>query len=173
MILPKIIGIAGRSRAGKDTIAGIILDIYPHYTIRRLSSPLKQAVVNLYAYSPEQIETDLKESVDDRWNKTPRETIQSLTDYMMNYMGRDFFTKRLYSTYKDDEYIIIPDVRYEHDIDEIHKRGGIVIKVERPFYATSHKFEDHIDELPYDYLIKNSGTIDDIRYYVTQVVTPS
>lgn len=170
MVLPKIIGIAGRSRAGKDTIAQIIIDKYPEYSIRRLATPLKKAIMDLYGFTPDQLETDLKEVKDERWDKTPRETIQSLTDYMMKYMGNDFFTRQLYNCYTDGEFIIIPDIRYEHDIEEIHRRNGIVIKVERPFSNVSHKFEGQVDNLNYDYLIKNSGTIEDMKYSVNLIM---
>lgn len=170
LILPKIIGIAGRSRCGKDTIAQIIIDKYPQYKIRRLSEPLKIAVTTLYDYTPEQLESDAKESIDDRWGKTPRETMQSFTDYMMSYMGHDFFTKQLYFKYKSDEYIIIPDIRYEHDVHEIKKRNGIVIKVERPSSFVSHDFEKHIDNLTYHYFIKNNGTIEQLQNCINQLL---
>lgn len=170
MVLPKIIGIAGRSRAGKDTIAQIIIDSHPEYSIRRLATPLKKAIVDLYGFAPDQLETDLKEVKDERWDKTPRETIQSLTDYMMTYMGTDFFTRQLYNGYTEGEHIIIPDIRYEHDIEEIHRRNGIVIKVERPLSNVSHKFESQVDTLNYDYLINNCGSIEDMKYSVNLIM---
>lgn len=168
--LPKIIGIAGRSRCGKDTIAQIIIDTYPQYEIRRLSEPLKNAVTTLYSFTPEQIESDAKELIDKRWGKTPREIMQSFTDYMMSYMGNDFFTRQLYFKYKPEQYIIIPDIRYEHDVHEIKKRDGIVIKVERPSSFVRHNFEQHIDNLTYNYVVKNTGTIEELRKCIGSLI---
>ncbi len=91
----KIIGLLGRSRAGKDTVAEYICNHYPYYQIVRLSYPLKKAVCCMYDFTMDQVESSSKETIDLRWNKTPRETIQSLTQYMMSYMGHDFFTKKL------------------------------------------------------------------------------
>jgi dephospho-CoA kinase len=167
MSSPKIIGIVGRSRVGKDTIAEMIIDNYPQYTIKRLSAPLKGAVKELYNFTTEQLETDLKEAIDERWDKTPRTCIVSLTNYMMDYMGVEFFTKRFYSNY-DGEYVIIPDVRYEHDIDEIHKRGGIVIKVEKKDRIVSHPFENRIDGMKCDCIIKNDGTLEELQSNLTK-----
>jgi hypothetical protein len=147
---PKIIGLLGRSRAGKDTIAEFICNQHPEYQIIRLSYSLKKASCCLYDYTMDQVESSSKEVIDPRWNKTPRETIQSLTNYMMNYMGHDFFTKKLFQAYdqgKYSSYMIIPDIRYPHDIKEIEQRGGIVIKVERPNNPVQHVFENHIDAL--------------------------
>lgn len=163
MEAPKIIGLVGRSRVGKDTVAEIIMEDLPEYELRRLSAPLKKAIKELYDFNVSQIETDLKEKTDRRWNKTPRECIVSLTEYMMGYMGTDFFTKRLYGEVDLPEYIIIPDVRYEHDIREIHNRGGIIIKVEKTHNTVRHPFEDNIDDMVGDFLIKNDGSIDDLQ----------
>jgi hypothetical protein len=163
MEAPKIIGLLGRSRVGKDTVAEIIMEDRPEYEIRRLSAPLKKATKELYDFTISQLETDLKEKTDPRWHKTPRECIVSLTEYMMDYMGTRFFTNRLYGEVDLPEYIIIPDVRYEHDIHEIHRRGGIIIKVEKTHRTVCHSFEDCIDGLTCDFLVKNDGTIEDLQ----------
>lgn len=163
MEAPKIIGLVGRSRVGKDTVAEIIMEDRPEYEMRRLSAPLKKAMKDLYDFNVSQLETDLKEKIDPRWNKTPRECIVSLTEYMMGYMGTNFFTKRLYSEDELPEYIIIPDVRYEHDIREIHRRGGIIIKVEKTQNNVAHSFEDNIDRFIGDFLVKNDGSIEDLQ----------
>lgn len=170
---PKIIGLLGRSRAGKDTIAEFICNQNPKYQIIRLSYSLKKACCCLYDYTMDQVESSSKEVIDSRWNKTPRETIQSLTNYMMSYMGQDFFTKKLFHTYDEDGYsshIIIPDIRYPHDIEEIKKRGGIVIKVERPNNPVQHAFENHIDTLYGTINLINDRGIDDLHQKTKKIL---
>lgn len=172
-MIPKIIGLLGRSRAGKDTIAEFICNQHPEYQIIRLSYSLKKAACCLYDYTMDQVESSSKEVIDGRWNKTPRETIQSLTNYMMSYMGNDFFTKKLFNAYDKGKYsdnIIIPDIRYPHDIVEIQKRGGIVIKVERPNNLVQHTFEDHIDKLYGTTTIINDQGIDDLHVKIKNVL---
>lgn len=172
-MLPKIIGLLGRSRAGKDTIAEYICNQYPNYQIIRLSYSLKKAACCLYDYTMDQVESSSKEAIDPRWNKTPRETIQSLTNYMMSYMSVDFFTKKLFHAYDNGKYsshIIIPDIRYPHDIEEIKRRGGIVIKVERPNNFVQHSFEDHIDNLQGTVTIVNDKGIDDVHIKIKTVL---
>ena len=165
-MFPRIIGLLGRSRSGKDTIANYLCLHHPEYEIVRLSSPLKKAVCCLYDYTMEQVEYDSKEHIDPRWGKTPRETIQSLTDYIMTYMGHDFFSRKLFGAYDRMEYrgsIIIPDIRYEHDIQEILNRGGIVIKIERPNLDIRHSFEDHIDSLKGSITLTNDQSIHELH----------
>ena len=172
-MLPPIIGLLGRSRSGKDTIASTILQMNSEFQIIRLSMPLKRAVCCLYDYTMDQVESASKEHIDPRWDKTPRETIQSLTDYMMGYMGRDFFSRKLFQAYDQHLYgshIIIPDIRYQHDVDEIQRRGGIVIKVERPNNPIQHDFEKHIDDMKGTIVFKNDQGIlelqDKIQTYI-------
>lgn len=169
----KIIGLLGRSRVGKDTVAEILCNKTGKYQIVRLSYPLKKAVCCLYDLTMDQLETSAKEAIDTRWNKTPREVIQSLTDYMMNYMGNDFFTKILFNHYDSGKYsdhIIIPDIRYPHDIVEIQKRGGIVIKIERPNNPIRHEFEKHIDNLEGNMTIVNDKGLDHLHEKINQIL---
>jgi hypothetical protein len=172
-MIPNIIGLLGRSRVGKDTVASSISTMHPEFNIVRLSMPLKKAACELYGYTMEQIESHEKETTDSRWNKTPRESIQSLTDYMMSYMGPDFFTKKLYYDFDNQKYgshIIIPDIRYEHDILEIIKRNGIIIKIERPNNPYHHNFENHIDFLKGTYRVVNDGTLEQLEEKVNQIL---
>ena len=98
---PKIIGLVGRSRVGKDTVAEYIIEQFNEYKIERLSNPLKKAVCNLYNFTSEQVESNQKEEIDKRYGFTPREAIVSLTNYMMSIMDVDHFTKLLYNKYED------------------------------------------------------------------------
>lgn len=174
MSLPRIIGLLGRSRVGKDTAAEFICQQIPYYQIVRLSYPLKRAVCCLYDYTMDQVESSSKEVIDPRWGKTPRETIQSLTDYMMTYMGKDFFSRTLFNAYdrhqEYSDYIIIPDIRYPHDILEIQKRGGIVIKIERQNASVKHSFEDHIDNLKGTVTLQNDQGVDELHKKIKQLL---
>lgn len=159
MHLPKIIGITGRSGAGKSTVARIIKEFFPQYSVRFLSAPVKDAVSTFYGFTPNQLEFG-RDETDSRWNLTPDETIRSLTNFMTCYMGSDFFTRQIFDNYKDGEYIIIPDLKCEHDIFEVQKRCGTVIKVER----NNEMITQNVSKpLKFNYLIRNNGTIHDVR----------
>lgn len=175
MAVPKLIGILGRSRMGKDTIAGFLhqfLGGNESVTICRLSKTLKEAVCVLYGYTPEYVEGPTKELVDPRYNMTPRNAIQGLCDYIMKKHGDDFFSKQLFHAYDQNvfqgKYVIIPDIRYEHDLHEIRKRGGIVIKVVRPFghEVPNHPWEDHIESLKGDFTLLNRGSTQELYEHV-------
>jgi hypothetical protein len=154
-----IVGLVGRSRVGKDTVAAAL--VAHGYTIRRLAQPIKDACAALYEWTPETMETDLKECMDKRWGVSPRRAMVHLTHTMRMHMGPDFFTRRLFDAIRDGENIVIPDVRYEQDIQEIHRRGGITIRITRD-YGPDHEFEQHIDTLETTCTVKNNGTTQEL-----------
>lgn len=179
--LPRIIGLLGRSRSGKDTFAHLLrihLRQEADYKVQRLSTPIKQAASMLYGFSWDQIEHK-KEEVDPRWGITPREVFQHLTETTMQKMGHDFFSKSLFGDFDRgialSSHIIIPDVRYPHDLQWIRDRNGIVIKIEREDLPVKHKCEDHIDQLEGDLKVENNGTIFDLNEKAAEVsakITP-
>lgn len=169
----------GRSRMGKDTVAQIVCDIIGHddATIYRLSKTLKEATCALYGFSPEDVEGPNKEAIDPRYNITPRHAIQGLCDFLMHRHGCDFFSKQVFHMYDHgafaQKHVVIPDIRYEHDLAEIRRRGGVVIKVTRPYGdgVPQHAWETHIDALHGDFIIHNHGSVEDLRLKVAAILT--
>jgi hypothetical protein len=90
------------------------------------------------------------------------------------HMGNDFFTRRFFDDVQPGTHIVIPDVRYAHDVEEIHRRGGITIRVTREL-GPAYDFESHIDTLKTTYVLNNDGTTDELvqkaSRLVTQVIT--
>ena len=171
-----IIGLLGRSRVGKDSVANIVRTAYPErqFEIMRLSSPIKAAAQALFAFSDEQIEGVQKEDIDARWGVAPREVFQKITAETMRSMGHDFFTRLLYEKYDNmipSKSIIIPDIRYTHDVTEIHKRGGIVIKVSRGYVSIpKYACEDHLDSIVDLPTLQNDGTLSELEVNVCSLL---
>lgn len=175
-----IIGLLGRSRVGKDTVAQCIVATLgvENTCIARLSQPLKDASQALYGFTYEQVEDNKKEEIDPRYGVTPRVCIQRLCDHIMHIHGVDFFSRQLFgrfdTSYFGKRHVIIPDIRYEHDIIEIQKRGGIVIKIERPcMLIPRHTWEDHIDKLTGDHYVLNDADVDSLTDKVSQILYKS
>lgn len=178
MLPPRIIGLLGRSRVGKDTVAELLTREYMRlgysYSTVRLAAPIKEAAKALFGFSDAQIEGNLKESPDASWGVTPRSVFQKITAVTMAEMGTDFFTRLLYRKYDSGElgeFIIIPDVRFEHDLTEIRRRGGVVVKVTRDApEVPMHACEDNIQALEGDVSIKNNRSMEDLANVVRLVV---
>jgi hypothetical protein len=173
-----IIGLLGRSRVGKDTAASYIINVLGDHATElvRLSKPLKDAVQSLYGFTHDQVEGDAKELIDPRYGVTPRVCIQQLCEHIMTNHGRDFFSKHVYSKWDATSYdlrrhIVIPDVRYQHDIDEIRKRGGLVIKIMRTSSSIPlHPWEESIDQLFGHHTITNDADIASFHKSINQIL---
>jgi hypothetical protein len=175
--LPKLVGLLGRSRVGKDTVADFIKETYPEvpFTKMRLATPIKEAVCALYGFTPEQVEGPMKESIVPSIGTSPRLAMVHLTQTMMELNGPRFFSDRLFRGLDHIAAIslthvipIIPDIRYAHDVEEIRRRGGIVIKLERSG-ATTHSWEQGIDDIQGDFTIINNGSREDLYEQVRRV----
>lgn len=153
-----IIGLVGRSRVGKDTVASFFSGTHQ---VRRLAQPVKDACKVLYGWSDVEVESAAKELVDPKWGVTPRFAMVHLTQEVRRFMGSDFFTKKFFDSW-DGEPIVIPDVRFLEDIKEIHRRGGITIKITRKG-CPDHPFEFPIDSMPSTFVVANDGTIEELR----------
>lgn len=168
MVVP-VIGLVGRAGVGKDTVADYILSKHNIYRKVKLAQPIKDAVCALYGFTNEQVEGSEKEIIVPKWNITPRQAMVHLTDTMMIFMGRDFFTRRLFEQYKD-AYIIISDIRYQHDIDNIRSLGGITIKIERSDIL-KHPFEDNIDNFKCSFTVYNNRTLAELYSQLDTILT--
>lgn len=159
-----IIGLVGRSRVGKDTVAGFFADTHQ---ARKLARPIKDACKVLYGWTDLEVEGPAKEEIDLRWGLTPRAAMVHLTDALRSFHGSGFFTRQLFDTW-DGTHMIISDVRYSRDVEEIHARGGVTIKISRDT-GPGHEFEDEIDKLQTTYEITNNGTLDGLRRQIDRL----
>jgi hypothetical protein len=97
-----------------------------------MARPVKDACKALYAWTDEALESELKDFKNEFWGLTPRATMVHLTHQIKEYMGQDFFTRRFFAEWDGKTPLVIPDIRYSSDVDEIHKRGGVTIRIIRP-----------------------------------------
>lgn len=167
-----IIGILGRARAGKDTVATAIKNVATTPTvILRLAQPIKDAVCALYNIEHDTLESNKKEEIIPGYTCTPRRAMQEITEYYMKRHGRDFFSKALFSKIDKQQFgcVIIPDIRYPHDIHEVHKRGGYVIKVQRPENPVNYACEDTVDDCEYDFSIVNDATKESLETHAINI----
>lgn len=160
----KLIGIVGRSRVGKDTLASYFSETHE---VRRLAQPVKDACKALYGWCDIYVEGPAKEFIDERWGVSPRQAMVHITKTFQDKYGPNFFTRRLVEEWDGKTSIIIPDVRYKYDVDEIKRLGGVTIKVTRES-GPQHEFESGVDLLEADYTIENNGTLFDFLLNVEQ-----
>ena len=173
--MKKIIAIAGRKGAGKDTIAEVLTD--KGFVVVKFAGALKTMFraylqyVGAGEYIIERmIEGDLKEVPSPLLQgKTPRFFMQRLgTEFGRDMIGDDLWVDALEhhcSTIPDD--IAITDMRFPNEGDKAGDMGAEKWRVRRPSIklddTSDHPSETAIDDLEVDVDFLNVGSIEDLK----------
>lgn len=167
-----LVGFCGKLGSGKSTIANMLAKKYD-FEVRSFSEPLKWVCQDLYNFTDEQLYGDLKEVVDPRIGKSPREILQWVGTDIFRLSDPNFWVNIFELNYDRDLNIIVDDVRFPNEVDLIKKLGGIVIKINGN-YRNNKERESHaseIQELDYDYEIDNDGTKKELFTKVVELLT--
>lgn len=178
-----IIGISGRARSGKDTVADIVVRRYG-FSKLSLAAPIKEACRTIFGWTTDHTDGVLKDCIDPRWGISPRQTMQLLgTEFGQLLLcdkspdfaaltGRNLWVNRLLDSARGRS-VVVSDVRFPHESEAIQRSGGIIIRVRRPSAdsaASTHASETSLDAIRPDFCIDNTGTIEDLESAVTVIM---
>lgn len=180
----RLIAICGFKHNGKDVIADYICDKYGYKNLK-ISQTLKSAVKILFSFTDEQIESNEKDIIDENWNITPRKVLQFIGTEVMQYkiqelfpdIKRNFWIKTFISknlNKNDNPNIIISDLRFLHEYEELKKYNVFIIRVERDSIKNNDTHTSEFEHLniPTDIVIKNNGTINDLYKEIDKHFSP-
>lgn len=164
---PFVIGFGHKKGHGKDTLADLLIERYPNKFLKvAFADKLKKIAVLSFGFTQEQIFGNLKEVVDPRWEKSPRECMQLLgTEMFRNVIDSNFWVKSLFLDLQlipKNKIVLITDTRFHNEANAIKETGGLVFRVHRPDMPTN-EFSNHIsetalDNYPWDGNIINDST---------------
>jgi hypothetical protein len=157
-----IIAFAGRKQSGKTTSCEFIQSLLPNQEtkIYNFADPLKQLCINILGLTEEQCygtDENKNETVDCYW---PGTDAQMTAREVLQYVGTDVFrrmqnhvwssaTIRLIEKEKP-KLAMIADCRFPNEVDAVKKAGGMVIKLNRNLYESTHESETALDDGNYD-----------------------
>lgn len=177
-----IVGLMGIKRSGKSTCAEHLVKNNSYEEIS-FAGPLKKALKELFILDDNQLygTQEEKEAPDNRWyGCSARKMLQFVgTDLLRDNMnkimpgiGKDIFVRNFELWYLNDKQknpnklYVIPDVRFQNEVDYIQKLGGIVIKINRPSLESNDPHPSEIELLGinnYDYLLENDSTLENLK----------
>ncbi len=167
----KLIGITGKARSGKDSLATFAWTQYG-FTRIAFADPVKLSAQAKFGLTAAQTwDDELKEVVIPHWGMTPRQMFQMEgTEAGRNVFGGDIWIKRFmlsYNLLKYTDDIVVPDVRFDNEYSSLKSLGGIIIEVRRGQAGLSGSAGAHVSEsglsLPADYVIENEGTLEELH----------
>ncbi len=175
----KLIGVHGKARSGKDTVARILVD--EHGFVRTaFADPLKAASAVLFGWPVEMAFSDeIKGYKSPLWDITGRTAFQRLGDAMKIGFGPDFWIKRWaceYARLKDKHSIVVADVRTNAEADMIRGLGGLIIHLERHGAGLRGLEGMHSSEAGItfnrstDLRIENNGTLSELEDEINRIV---
>lgn len=196
-----IIGIAGRAGTGKDTVAKIITEFLsssPDYGyagwIHAFADPLKDAASAAFGIPFDDFYDSVKkEQINDSWGVSPRQIAQFLGTEMFRdsiqkllpAFGKTFWAHRMHLLltnkneyiFTDEDIVVIPDVRFNEEVDYIHSQAGTIIYLTSDTLSTplssstsTHQSESlDLSDVPDVYQLKNNSTLEDLENEVIRI----
>jgi energy-coupling factor transporter ATP-binding protein EcfA2 len=170
-----ILGFTGKMGSGKTTAANMTGGLVLSY-----ASPLKEVVLQLFDLEWDQLHTqEGKETVDERWEMSPRRILQIFGTDLVRKHFPDLWTyhmeKRIKGTKQGGvyhQYICVDDVRFENEAALIRNLGGTIIHILGR--SKSGEGEDHISEQKIerkygDLLLINDKGFDELEDQVSKI----
>lgn len=166
MAAATLIGISGRARAGKDTVANFILAARGGYRYS-FADPIRAMLVPLGIDMSDPYWVEHKEGIIPALGVSPRRLMQTLgTEW-----GRQLIHPELWLLLAQQRLLsmgpgmIIPDVRFENEAAWVRKHGGRIIHLTRPASdaVEAHVSEAGIEVLDEDLQLVNNGSLADLQ----------
>lgn len=172
---PIIIGLIGKKKSGKDTIASMMLDIL-HDDPEKINivmttsfaAALKKEVCEGCGISYEYL-TEHKDNF--------RLILQGWgTNFRRQLCGEDYWVKKVESEIlmlNNTDYVIITDVRFQNEADMIKKMSGYLIRVFRDKtddYTDLHPSEEQMDLIKTHSIIDNDYDLPTLKNNVIQIL---
>lgn len=166
---PKIIGLTGRARSGKDSVGGMLRNTFGFKTLA-FADPIRQMLAAGLGLTPGHFEGKLKEEVIDWLGKSPRQLMQTLgTEWGRSLISPTIWldiAERKTLQYNADRFnVVITDVRFDNEASLIRKMGGEVWHIYRPGQAindSAHVSEAGVTFCTEDRRIDNDGSLADL-----------
>lgn len=165
-----IIGLTGRARVGKDTVARFIVAARGGYQYS-FADPMRamlKAGFNIDLNDPYWIQH--KEDIIPAIGKSPRELMQTLgTEWGRNLINEDIWLilarQRLLSS---GPGMVVADVRFDNEAEWVRKLGGRIIHITRD---SAERVKQHASEVGVaqeagDGILINNGTLQDLQQSV-------
>lgn len=168
-----LIGIAGRARSGKDTVANFIVAAIGGYRYS-FADPIRAMLAPLGVDMSDPYWQARKEEPIPALGVSPRRMMQTLgTEWGRQLINPDLWLIMAHQRLlQSGPGMIIPDVRFDNEAAWIRKHGGRIIHVVRPDTKAveAHASEDGIEVQDTDARLFNSGTLEELQLSVRELL---
>lgn len=165
----RIIGLTGRARSGKDTVADMICATFKPAERVTFAKPLKDGLKVMLNLTDEHIGGSLKEVVLADFGSSPRQMMQTLgTDWGREMVDQNIWLtvakRKAEAAIDEGKHVVFTDVRFENEADMVRSLGGTVWHIVRDNArkVNQHASEAGVTNVPGDVVIYNNGTLEQL-----------
>ena len=173
----KLIGLAGRARSGKSSIAHHLREEYGYHELA-FADPIRDILEYVFDVPRKYIDTH-KEVVIPDLGVTARYLMQHWGDSgraIRETWWIEVLERRLNDIKRglgDDICVVISDIRYNDEAFWVRQRGQLwhVIRPDQdPTQTRAHSSEAGIEPLGGEAIIQNTGSVPDLLYHVDRIL---
>jgi len=179
----KIIGFGCTAQVGKDTAAEHLETRFPG-SVKRVAfaDKVKDVGMLVFGLSHEQCygSQEIKETVDPRYDLTPREILQGIGQKLREIYDLIWVDSLFNTTIPEAEEAgfdcaVISDVRYPNEGDKVHTVGGTLVKVTRKgsgvTVGAEHSSETAMRNYTnFDFIIENNESLPEYLEKIDKLV---
>lgn len=167
--MTQLIGITGKARHGKDTVARLLVE--RGFKRQAFADRLKLTLATLTGEDVSLYHDDVaKEQICPALGVTRRQAMQDFGDGMRQLFGDNVWVDAVLSTWESEGFpnTVISDVRYTSEAYEVLGADGVVLEVHRPGApaltadAAKHISEQGVKSDTVAYVIVNDGSLEDL-----------
>lgn len=154
-----ILGLSGFAGAGKDEVAKILVERHG-FTRVAFADPLKDVASAL--------------GWDGKKNDKGRKFLQDLGVGVRDHLDYEAWVRAAEEQIEEIlGPVVISDVRFPNEVFMVRRRGGTLVRVERPETGAvnDHVSEHAVTAQDCDYQLSNDGTLDDLPARVEQMLS--
>lgn len=158
-----IVGLSGYAQTGKDT-SGAMMGELAGFERIAFADALKSVALAAHPKIGAAVQSGGWESVK-REHPYARMFLQHLGVAVRDHVDPDAWVNAALRKALPGGRYAITDVRFPNEAQAIKARGGYVVRVERPGAgpANAHVSETALDDWDFDAILRNNGTLDDLR----------
>ena len=172
-----IIGLSGYAQSGKDEVASILVESYG-FTRVAFADKIREL---LYEMNPNFHDTLLQQAVDrEGWDEVKkdqsvRRMMQNLGVGVRKLFGENFWIKEALYALPTEGKFVFTDVRFTNEAEMIKLNEGQIWRVKRPNVeaVNGHVSEHDLDDYKFDQILKNEGSLDELKELVRKRVNLS
>lgn len=183
----RLIVVGGYATSGKDAVANILVDRLGWYKTY-MSKPLEQALLALDPWVPWLGEKPRPDSYwvryselharvgydESKKNPEVRRLLQALgSEVGRDLMGENVWLNKVLEEVNEqleiDKNVVVTGIRYPNEMRAFKALSGESLWVTRPGVqaVNTHSSDNTLTQLDFDILCENTGTLEDLRIWVT------